>query len=144
MLKYAFFVNFLRYLARYLPACNFRLNSLNFFLHTGVIFANFSDAGKLQTSIMLLKLWYMKFENMSEFSLIFLVGILSPCDAFGASKCFISWTISSFVIRLKVNTGPFLVFLFIAKIQGCLRYFNIAFKAGFLTLLSQYGFLRDI
>ena len=45
---------------------------------------------------------------------------------------------------IKVNTGPFLVFIFIAKILGSLRYLNIAFKAGSLTsrLLSRYGFLE--
>ena len=48
------------------------------FLYIGVIFANFSDVGKVQTSIMLLKLWCIKLENISEF----LFGISSSCDAF--------------------------------------------------------------
>ena len=87
----------------------------------------------------------MKLENMSEFSLIFLVGILSPCDAFEASKFFYLFN-NLLRSMIKVNTGPFFVFIFIAKILGSLRYFNIASKAGSLTsrLLSHLVFWRDI
>ena len=95
-----------------------------FFLYIGVIFANFSDVVKIQTSIMLLSLCYIKLENMSVFFII-LVGISSSCDTFEASMFFISLITSSFVIWLKVNKGSLLIFLFIAKIPGCLRYFKI-------------------
>ena len=71
----------------------------------------------------------------------------ASCDAFDLVKLFISLITSSFVILLKVNTGPLLVFLFIAKILGCLRYFDIAFKVGSLTfsiILVNMTFLRNI
>ena len=103
-----------------------------FFMHI-VIFANFSDVGKMQASIMLLEPRYIKLENISEFSLIILVGISSSCDALEASMFFISLITSSSVIWLKVYTGPLLILLFVVKILGCLRYFNIAFKVFFFS-----------
>ena len=123
----------MRYLVRYLPACNFLLNYLSLFYIQVLYLPILSAAGKIQTSIMLLKLWYINLENISEFSLIIVVGISSSCDAFDAPKFFISLIILSFVIWFKVNTGPLLIFLFIAKILGCLQYFNIAFKVGSLS-----------
>ena len=46
------------------------------FLYIGVIFANFSDVGKVQTSIMLLKLWCIKLENMSFYLVYHLLVML--------------------------------------------------------------------
>ena len=69
----------------------------------------------MQTLIMLLELWYTKLENIPEFSLIILVGISSFCDASEASKFFIYLKASSFVIWLKVNTGPLLIFFLLPK-----------------------------
>ena len=95
----------------------------------------------MQTSIMLLKLLYMKLKNISEFSLIILVGISSSCDSLEASMFFISLITFSSVTWLKVYTGPLLILLFIVKILECLRYFNIAFKVGSLrfSIMSQYN-----
>ena len=93
------------------------------------------------------KLWDVKLKSIPEFSLIILVDISDSCDAFEASKLFISLITPFFVIWLKVNTGTLLVFLFIAKILECLRYFNIAFKLRSLTfsiIESVWLFLRDI
>ena len=103
------------------------------FLKTGLIFANLSGAGKMQISIMLLKFWYIKMEEISAFSLIMFVGTSFSCEALQTYKSFISFMTYSFVILLKVKTEIHLSFSFIAKILGWLRYIRIAFKVRSLT-----------
>ena len=73
---------------------------------------------------------------MLEFSLIILVGISSSCDAFEASKFF--YHFNKILLRNMIKSKYFyslLIFLciaFIAKILGCLRYFDKAFRVGSL------------
>ena len=80
-----------------------------------MILATFTDVGKMQTSIILLKLWYIKFGNISEFSSIILVGISSSCNAFEAPNFCISLITSSLVIWLKANTGPLLIYFLLPR-----------------------------
>ena len=68
----------------------------------------------MKTSIMLLKLWYIKLRKISAFCLIIFVGMLFSCEDL---ETFISFMASSFVIWLKVKTKTLLVFSFIANID---------------------------
>ena len=86
------------------------------FLKTGVIFANLSGAGKMQISIMLLKFWYIKMEEISAFSLIMFVETSFSCEALETYKSFIFFMTCSFVILLKVKTE--ILFLLLSKYWG--------------------------
>ena len=55
-------------------------------MKTDLIFANLSHVGKLQTSVILLKLWYAKLEKISAFSLNIFVGMSISCEVLETSK----------------------------------------------------------
>ena len=75
----------------------------------------------------------MKFENISEFSLIILVGISEYWDALFSFNSLISVSISLKLTSLKLK-APFLLHLvLIARMLGCFSYLRIAFKVGSLT-----------
>ena len=75
----------------------------------------------------------MKFENISEFSLIILVGISEYCDALVSFNSLISVSISLKLTPLKLK-APFLLHLvLIARVLGCFSYSRMAFKVRSLT-----------
>ena len=75
----------------------------------------------------------MKFENISEFFLIILVGITEYCDALFSLNSLISVSISLKLTSLKLK-APFLLHLvLIARMLGCFSYLRIALKVGSLT-----------
>ena len=75
----------------------------------------------------------MKLENISEFSLIILVGISEYWDALFSFNSLISVSISLKLISLKLKT-PFLLHLvLIARMLGWILYLRTAFKVASLT-----------
>ena len=75
----------------------------------------------------------MKFENISEFSLIILVFISEYWDTLVSFKSLISVSISWRLTSLKIK-APFLLHLvLIARMLGCFLYLRIAFKVWPLT-----------
>lgn len=101
-------------LSMYLTRCwQFSYFSLNIL----VFFKDRSDAWKMETSTMLLKLCFLKLEkNISVF-----------CNYFWHLNL-LSFMTSSFVIWLKAKTEPLLVFWYIAKILWWFRDFSVTFK----------------
>ena len=73
----------------------------------------------------------MKFENISEFSLIILVGISEYWDALFSFTSLISVSISDF---LKLKALLLLHLVLIARMLVCFWYLKIAFKGGSLIV----------
>ena len=87
----------------------------------------------------------MKFENISEFSLIILVGIFEYWDDLFSFNSLISVSISLKLTSLKLK-APFLLHLvLIARMLGCF-YLRIAFKVKSLTfsLIGNVKILYNI
>ena len=81
----------------------------------------------------LLILLQMKFENISEFSLINLVGISEYRDALFSFNSLISDSISLKLTTLKPKI-PFILHLVLSvKMLGCCLFLGIAFEVGTLT-----------
>ena len=78
----------------------------------------------------LLILSQMKFENISEFSLIILVGITEYIDALVSFNSLIS---------VSISLKPFLL---INRMLGCFSYLRIAFKVGSL-IFSIIGSISE-
>ena len=75
----------------------------------------------------------MKFENISDISLIILVGISDYWDSLFSFSSLISLSISLKLTYLKLK-APFLLHLvLIGRILRCFSYLRIAFKVGSLT-----------
>ena len=81
----------------------------------------------------LLILSQMKFENISEFSLIFFIGISEYWDALVCYNSLISVSIFLKLTSLKLKTLFLLHLVLIARMLGCLLYLRIAFKVGSLA-----------
>ena len=83
---------------------------------------------------MWLKLWKIKDEKISGFSLIILIGISLSWDALDVSKFLTSLLISSNLTWENENR-KLLLYFFIIKILRYLRYVKIAFNLVWLALL---------
>ena len=81
----------------------------------------------------LLILSQMKLENISEFSLINLVGISEYWDALFSLNSLISVSTSLKLTSLKLKAPFLLLLVLIARMLGCFSYLRIAFKVGSLT-----------
>ena len=74
---------------RILTGLYFSFEFFGSFLKTD-IFANLSNVGKMQTSLVLWKIWYIKLEKVRAFSLTIFVGMPFSYEALEKSKSFIS------------------------------------------------------
>ena len=72
----------------------------------------------------------MKFENISEFSLIILVGISEYWDALFSFNSLISVSISLKLTSLKLKASFLLHLFLIVRMLGFFLYLRIAFKGG--------------
>ena len=86
-----------------LTGLQFSFKLLLHFLCNGVTSACFKHDGKIEDFMELLILSQMKFENISEFSLIILVGISEYCDALFSFNSLISISISLKLTSLKLK-----------------------------------------
>lgn len=84
----------------------------------------------------LLILPQMKFENISQLSLIILVGISEYWDVLFSFNRLISVSICLKMTSLKLKTPFILHLVLIAKILGWFLYLRTAFKVGYLTFSS--------
>ena len=76
----------------------------------------------------------MKFQNISEFSLIILVGISECWDALFSFTSLISVSISLKLTSLKLKALFLLHLVLIARMLVCFWYLRIAFKGGSLIV----------
>ena len=97
----------------------------------GVTSAYFKHDEKIEDFMNLLILSQMKFENISEFSLIILVGV---------SECWDAWFSFNRLISVSMDWPPenwkvplLLQLALIARMLGCFLYSRIVFKIGSLT-----------
>ena len=103
------------------------------FLCNGVTSACFKHDGKIVDFMELLIILKMKFENISEFSLIILLGISAYWDALVSFNSLISVSISLSLTSLKLKAPFLLDLVLIARMLGCFLYLRIAFKVESLT-----------